>query len=641
MNTFRVWALLSCFLGFITSEVFAQQNLSTTNKKAINAYQDGLQALQERKIDEAFQQFEEAIERDNLFAEAYYQLGRLYEQNRQFGNAILNYEKSYNSNQEAGVANSALQFLGNLYMRKGEYQKAKAYLELLLPRIPAANNLTIQRIKRSIANAEFALRAVEQPLDIKPIALPNTINAFDTQYFPTLTADRETLIFTAQNYSNRDENLYVSKWKDQQWQQAQSLSELINTSQNEGTASVAADGRTLVFTACGGRNGFGSCDLFVSYREGNDWTKPMNMGQAVNSGEWDSQPSLSADGRTLYFVSDRRGSIGKRDIWVSKQDSTGQWQKAQNVGNTINTTEDDLSPFIHANGQTLFFSSEGHAGMGGLDLFMSQKQGINWSAPQNLGYPINTQDDQVALFITADGQKGYYSLEQDTGERYKKSKLVEITLPNSLQAKIQATTYLKGIVTDAKTQQKLSAELELVALNPSQTVGKFLSDAQTGQYISVLNTSGEYALFVNKQGYFFKSLHFDFSQTHALDKVLNISLEPIQKDAKEILNNIFFATNQWDLQPQSTTELDKLVVLLKSNPTLSVEISGHTDDVGKDADNLILSQKRAKEVMNYLVNKGIPSNKIKAEGYGETKPFVPNTSDENRKLNRRIEVKFL
>jgi hypothetical protein len=160
----------------------------------------------------------------------------------------------------------------------------------------------------------------------------------------------------------------------------------------------------------------------------------------------------------------------------------------QNVGNTINTSEDDLSPFIHANGQTLFFSSEGHAGMGGLDLFMSQKQGVSWTAPQNLGYPINTQDDQVALFITADGQKGYYSLEQDTGERYKKSKLVEITLPNSLQAKIQATTYLKGIVTDAKTQQKLSAELELVALNPSQTVGKFISDTQTGQYISVLNT---------------------------------------------------------------------------------------------------------------------------------------------------------
>lgn len=641
MHTFRFWALLCCFLCFKLSEVIAQQNLSTTNKKAINAYQDGLQALQERKIDEAFQQFEEAIERDHLFAEAYYQLGRLYEQNRQFGNAILNYEKSYNAKPEASTSSNSLQFLGALYMRKGDYTKAKAYLELLLPRIPPANNLTIQKIKRSITNAEFAIKAVEQPLDIKPNFLPNSVNAFDTQYFPTLTADRETLIFTAQNHSNRDENLYVALWKDNQWQQAKGIFEQINTSQNEGTASISADGRTLVFTSCGGRNSIGSCDLFISYREGNDWTKPVNMGQAINSGEWDSQPSLSADGRTLYFVSDRRGSIGKRDIWVSTQDSTGQWKKAQNLGKNINTAEDDLSPFIHANGQTLFFSSEGLAGMGGLDLFMSQKQGNDWSVPQNLGYPINTQDDQVALFITADGQKGYYSLEQDTGERYKKAKLVEITLPGSLQAKIQPTTFLKGIVTDAQTKEKLSAELELVALNSSQQVGKFVSDAQTGQYISVLNTSGEYALFVNKKGYFFKSLHFDFKQNQALDKTLDISLEPIQKDAKEILNNIFFASGKWDLEPQSAIELDKLCLLLKNNPSLTVEISGHTDDIGKDADNLVLSQKRAKEVMTYLVNKGIPMSKIKAVGYGKTQPVVPNSSDENRKLNRRIEVKFL
>ncbi|MES2517696.1 MAG: OmpA family protein [Bacteroidota bacterium] len=629
---------LFCFICSLCSFHYSlsQVPLSSNNKKAIDAYEKGIKALQERNIETAFSEFEEAIERDKLFAEPYFQLGKLYEQNRQFGNAILNYEKAVNAQEKTSVTEIASQQVGQLYLKKGEYQKALVFFERGLPAVAPSKQA---RYKARIESCKFAIEAISKPLIINPLELPKTVNKFQSQYFPVLTADRETLIYTGNQ--DGDENLYVTSIKDKIWSEPISISEKINTKENEGTASISADGRTLVFTSCGGRKGFGSCDLFISYKQGDSWTSPQNLGTGVNSPEWESQPSLSADGRTLYFVSDRKGSLGKRDIWMSKLDSTNMWAKATNLGMPINTFEDDLSPFIHANGKTLFFSSEGQVGMGGLDLYFTENKQGKWTNPENLGYPLNTFEDQVALFITADGKKAYYSLERDQEDKYRRAKIVEIDVPESLQAKFKATSFLKGIVYDAQTKQKLQADIELIALKNNELVGKVNSDSQTGTYTSVLTSGGEYALFVSKKGYFFKSLNFDFSDKIGLDKVLDIALEPIKKEAKEILNNIFFDTAKWDLKPESTTELDKLVVLLKTNPDLPIEISGHTDDVGKDAENLILSQKRAKSVVEYLLGKGVNPSKIKSEGYGKTHPYLPNTSEENRKLNRRIEVKFL
>ena len=610
--------------------------LSSTNKKALDAYEKGNQFLKERNIEKAFGEFEEAIERDKLFAEPYFQLGRLYEQNRQFGNAILNYEKAVNAQEKTSVTEIAAQQVGQLYLRKGEYQKALIFLEKGIAAVSPSNQ---KRYRTRIENCKFAIKSISKPLIINPLELPKSVNKFQSQYFPVLTADRETLIYTGNQDS--DENLYVASVKGNVWTEPVSISEKINTKENEGTASISADGRTLVFTSCGGRKGFGSCDLFISYKQGDNWISPQNLGSNINSGEWESQPSLSADGRTLYFVSDRKGSLGKRDIWMSKLDSINTWTKAINLGNPVNTTEDDLSPFIHANGKTLFFASEGHIGMGGLDLYFTENQQNKWKTPENLGYPLNTFEDQVALFITADAKKAYYSLERDQEDKYRRAKIVEIEVPESLQAKFKATSFLKGIVYDAQTKQKLQADIELISLKNNELMGKISSDAQTGTYTSVLTSGGEYAVFVSKKGYFFKSLNFDFSDKIGLDKILDIPLEPIKKEAKEILNNIFFDTAKWNLKSESTVELDKLVALLKANPGLPIEISGHTDDVGKDADNLLLSQKRAKSVVDYLAQKGVNILKTKAEGYGKTRPYLPNSSDENRKLNRRIEVKFL
>ena len=629
------YLFLIIFFSFLQTS-YSQIPLSSTNKKAVDAYEKGVQALKERNIEKAFSEFEEAIERDKLFSEPYFQLGRLYEQNRQFGNAILNYEKAVNAQEKTSVTEIAAQQVGQLYLKKGEYQKALVFLEKGIGAVTVSNQ---KRYKTRIDNCKFALEALKKPLIINPLELPKSVNKFQSQYFPVMTADRETLIYTGNQDS--DENLYVASVKDKIWAEPVPISEKINTKENEGTATISADGRTLVFTSCGGKKGFGSCDLFISYKQGDNWTSPQNLGLGVNSPEWESQPSLSADGRTLYFVSDRKGSLGKRDIWISKLDSTNIWKKATNLGNPVNTIEDDLSPFIHANGKTLFFASEGHVGMGGLDLYFTENQQDKWKNPENLGYPLNTFEDQVALFITADGKKAYYSLERDQEDKYRRAKIVEIEVPESLQAKFKATSFLKGIVYDAKTKQKLQADIELISLKNNELAGKISSDSQTGTYTSVLASGGDYAVFVSKKGYFFKSLNFDFSDKIGFDKILDISLEPIKKEAKEILNNIFFDTAKWDLKSESTAELDKLVTLLKANPDLPIEISGHTDDVGKEADNLLLSQKRAKSVVDYLAQKGVNILKIKAEGYGKTRPYLPNSSEDNRKLNRRIEVKFL
>jgi outer membrane protein OmpA-like peptidoglycan-associated protein len=630
---------LFCFFLFLwicTSQI----SLKAQSKKAIESYQKGMDALRYGKLNDAFSNFEEALRREPRYADAFFQLGKLYEFNRQFGVAIQQYDNCLQSNPAENIANAAYTNAGFLFLKKGDYQKTIDYLA----KISFLANQTLKsrektRIEKAIASSKFAIEALKTPLAIQPKVLPTTVNKFDSQYFPVLTADRETMIFTGYNSTDNDENLYISTIQNGNWNEPMGLSDNINTAQSEGTASISADGRTLIFTSCQDTRGLGSCDLYISKKMANRWTKPENMGEAINSPSWDSQPSLSADGQTLYFVSDRTGGMGRYDIYVSTLDSLGRWKKAQNIGKNINTPDDEMSPFVHANGSTLFFSGNGYLGMGGYDIYRTDLESGQWTAPRNMGYPLNTHENQVGLFVTSDGTKAYYSVEKGESARTRNAQLVEVELPESVKNSFKRTVYLKGTISDAQSKQNLAANVELVNLKTNEK-HTFASDAVTGQYLSVLNEGGEYAVFVSREGYFFKSLSFDFSQK-AQDKILDISLEPIKKNSREVLNNLYFDTGKWELKNESLPELEKLHLLLKNNPNLTIEISGHTDDVGRDADNLLLSQKRAKSVAEYLIKNGINILRVKVEGYGKTRPIVQNTSDENRRLNRRIEVKIL
>ena len=534
----------------------------------------------------------------------------------------------------------AYTYIGTRLVRAGNYEKANEYLSFSLKNSPP-NSQIIKQLTKQIEVCIFGIEAQKKSMTFNSAEMGNVINFKNKQYFPVLTADNETLIFTARS-DDGDENLYTSQLKEGKWTEPKSISSKINSPFNEGTCSISADGHTLVFTTCDGKGSFGSCDLYISKKVGEEWSTPQNLGENINSPFWDAQPSLSNDGRVLYFSSDRKGGYGRKDLWISELAENGFWTKATNLGNTVNTLSDEISPFVHANGHTLFFASDGLIGMGGLDLFMTEQKAGIYTKPENLGYPINTYEDQVALFITSDGKKGYYSSDVKSNV-----KLFQFDIPKELSEKIIRVNIVKGIVQDAQTKKNISAEIELVDLKNNKAgatvaLQKVKSDSLSGEYTAVLPNGSQYGLFVNKKGYFFKSLTFDFSEKIDVGgKTVNVLLEPIRKDVKEVLNNIFFDSGKADLRPESFAELDKLQKLLKQNPTLQVEISGHTDNVGKDSENQMLSEKRALSVLNYLIKNGANVLNIKSIGYGATKPIFPNDREENRQINRRIEMKIL
>ncbi|MFN8346058.1 MAG: OmpA family protein [Spirosomataceae bacterium] len=609
---------------------------TSVNKKAQEAYERSTKFYTEKNFEQANRWTDEALKYDSLFAEAHFRKAQLYEVFTQPDFALQSYRKAVTLRPDAPEFAIAYQKLIEYHLRAGEYAQAKVDLEHYIPFLKP-NSLAQKRAKRQLLTCAYGEEAVRKPLIIHPEELSDTVNQFILQYFPALTADGETLLFTALKPEN-DEDLFITTYKDGHWSTPVSVSERINTADNEGTGTLSADGRTLVFTACNRSDGYGSCDLYISHKFGNDWEKPKNLGMAVNSPYWESQPALSPDGHTLYFISDRTGGTGGRDVWFSTLLTNGQWTAAQNLGNIINTPEDEASPFLHANGRTLFFASEGHEGLGGYDLFVTDSTATGWRPPRNLGYPINTSDNQVALVITADGQYGYYSLDTKRLGNQRVSRLYRFRLPDELKAQFNVANYLKGMVTDIRTKKPIKAEIELVNLKTGKIVQRLSSDAASGRYLTTIPNGDEWGLYVSAAGYFYKSLAFDYSQKNNADGYqLDITLESFNINAYGVLSNIYFETGKADLQEKSRAELNKLIEQLKTQPTLRIEIAGHTDDVGDAKQNQILSQKRAQSVVDYLIEAGIVKDRIKAVGFGEAKPIVPNSTEENRQLNRRIE----
>ncbi|KAA3438899.1 OmpA family protein [Rufibacter hautae] len=499
----------------------------------------------------------------------------------------------------------------------------------------------MQRATQQLENAKFAQYAIKTPVDFKPQPLGEGVNKFNLQYSPVLTADQQALLFTARNGSGDldDENLYLASRKDGQWQAAVPISEAINSELNEGAASLSGDGRVLVFTSCNRQDSYGSCDLYISYREGNEWSKPKNMGRTVNTSSWDSQPSLSADGRTIYFASNRKGGQGGEDIWVTKQQEDGNWSLPVNLGPKVNTTGRENSPFLHASGNTLYFATDGLQGMGGLDLFKVNREKNGWGTPQNMGYPLNTHRDESSIFISPDNKTGYYSGQAVAGTKVEVA-LLQFEVPEVWKSKT-VSSFAQGRVFDAVSKKPLKATVQVYDLDSASVISQQVnSDGSSGAYTIVLNQKQRYALYVTAPNHVLESRHISATSTSA-PLALDFYLQPLGKGAKAVLSNIFFDTGKAELRPESQTELNKIFQFLKANPKIQVEIAGHTDNVGQPAANQKLSEARAKAVVKYLVSKGAPAFIFQAKGYGQTQPDAPNTSEENRQLNRRIEMRIL
>jgi outer membrane protein OmpA-like peptidoglycan-associated protein len=645
--------LILLFLNLVSQA----QKYTTTNKAAISYYEKAQAELnsqvkinkrgevkRQNRYDEAMELLEKAVKKDPKFLEAHLALAKNYEIFQKYTDKMIyHYEQAVKSSPNNRKVIEACLILAREKLLQGKYKEAKLYAEKFLSFDETGENY-VQDAQRVVASANFAIEKMANPLPFSPKPVSPKINRKEyIQDFPTLTADQNAMFFTAvpkeQIKNKTGEDIFVSLKTKGEWGEPMPLS--INTQANEGTCSISADGKVLVFTSCQGRKSLGSCDLYISERVGDDWTEPSNMGEYINSPHWDSQPSLSADGKTLYFVSNRNKK-NNNDIYVSYRTPEGYWTPAQALPAPINTPKDEFSPFIHANGKTLFFSSDGHIGMGGLDLYSSDFENKQWTQPKNLGYPINTHLDQVSIFVTADGKKGFYG-DRKTKNNIEEAIIMEFEMPEAITVAIK-TQYLKGKVLDAKTKQILDAEIDLINLADGKTESATIADKITGEYLLVLNEQTEYALEVRKKGYAFKSMRFDYSQKKADDLKpieMDILLNPIEKGTIFVLNNIFFDSGKWDLREKSKSELDELVRFMQDNPLVRGEISGHTDNVGEKKSNQELSLKRAKSVYDYLLRGGIDAKRLTFKGYGDSQPTAPNDSDENRQLNRRIEFKIL
>lgn len=632
----RSYSFIFLFLCVLLQHNVNAQDVPMS-KRAKDLYDKGQKAWQTRQLPESTKYFEEAFALAPQNFEINLRLAQSYDLQKNEALTKKHYKNVIQILPDAPQSANAYFWLGKNIFQQTHYDSAQVYFENAKKLFPNTSN-AFRQSEKYLTSCIFAIDAVKAPLPVRKVAMGDTINFLNSQFFPVLTADGETLIFTGITEKN-DENMYTTNRIAGGWDVPESISAAINTENNEGTCSISADGRTLVFTACNLPDGLGSCDLYISRKNGKDWSTPLNLGEIINTRNWESQPSLSADGRTLYFASDRQNGFGKKDIWVTNRDQKGQWTTPKNLGAQVNTAEDDNAPFIHANGHTLFYASNGLPGMGGYDIYSTQRIDSSWSNPVNIGYPINTISDQVGLFITSDNKTAYYT-DDNRGKKQGRALLYTFEVPQSLRDQITPTRYAKGVVLDKITRQPLSATIELYDLQTQSKVGEYASDPSTGTFLAVLNAGSAYAFYVTKAGYLFKSLSFSMNDQSTSVK-LDIPLEVIQKDKIEILNNIFFNTAEFALDDKSKVELHKLVLFLAQNKSVKIEISGHTDDVGSDQENLILSKKRATSVQNYLIHSGISPDRITAVGHGKNKPVVINDSDENRQKNRRIEWRIL
>jgi OOP family OmpA-OmpF porin len=631
--------LFFLFFSF-SSSAQTQPDLHTKNKKAIKYYALADSYIQGRQFDPAIEALENALKEDNQFIEAYFKLGSIYMLYAKNNIAKKYYMKGSDLDTNNVKSATAYFIVGETCIREGDYATAKKYFQYVL-NVKPNNKKIADKAPKYIETCVFAIEAMKHPVAFKPVPLPAYINSNYVQAYPVVTADRKTLIYSARlgQKSTDDENIYTSKWENGKWSIPFSLSSAINTKFNEGASSMSADGNTLVFASCNRPDGVGSCDIYISYKEGEEWSVPQNMGKKVNAAGWDSEPSISADGKVLYFSSERSGGYGREDIYVSYKQDDGNWGQAKNLGSIINTDGREVSSFIHASGSTLYFSTNNRPGMGEMDIFRSDRNDTSWSRPVNVGYPINTADNDATLFITADNEKGYYSVYDKKDYNNMRSFLYEFDVPEVLKAKYKST-YAQGKVFDADTKKPLKADIELYNIATAGRMQWCTSDSVNGGYTLMLSEGMDYALHVGKKGYLFESIQFDYKNAKSFNPLtLDIYLKPIKKGATTKLNNVYFETNSYALDSRSTAELNKLLAFMKLNATTKLELAGHTDNVGSETDNLKLSGNRAKAVYDYLISKGADKTRLSFKGYGKSLPIADNTTEEGRAKNRRLEVK--
>jgi len=636
---------------------------TSSNKKAIEHFKEARTCLENKgDLVCAEKNFLEALKKDPNFVEAIMGLASVKANQNKLDEAIEYLKKATELNAKFFPYNF-LQ-LGELQYYSSKYEDAlKSFKQFIS--FERINPDLKQKGQYLLDCSVFAASAVKNPKPYKPINMGPSINSENDEYFCSITGDDQYFYFTRRiigattcdGLSRGQEDFYFSKKENNEWQPSMPMKG-VNSPCNEGSPNVSVDGQFLFFVGCEqmptnpdekgiiaatGKPSMGSCDILFSQKIGeNKWTKPFDLSIPVSTYEWESQPSFASDNKTLYFIRGiRKGpKVGSQDIYMSVAGDDGKFGTPVKLGPNINTPGKEESVFIHPDNQTLYFASDGHIGMGGLDIYLSRKQPDgSWGPAINLGYPINTADNESSLIVSPDGKKAFFDSDKKGG--YGGDDLFYFDLPSEFAP--QKITFIKGKVFDSKTQQPLQGTIDIIDLATQQPITRAYSDL-SGNFLTVLPAQKNYLMNVNKGGYVFYSDNFslkDVETDYNKPFKLDIPLQPIDTGVSIELKNIFFDVDKFDLKPESKAECEKLVSFLKSNPKLKIEISGHTDSDGNKKANQVLSQNRAKAVQDYVVTAGIEAARLTFKGYGDAKPKVPNTSAENKAKNRRTEIKII
>lgn len=650
---------------FLLNPFYGQSALySSYNKKAIKLYEKAIECYQDispfsgrGNLKGAEEYLLKSLAKDSTFSEAYILLSQVKVKMGDINSAIYYKEKMMTANPIIPLVEYF--YLAGLHMAIGSYEKCLKNA-VRYKNSPLADKRYIVRIDKMIENCEFAIEAIKNPVDFDPINLGSSINSELPEYFPSITADDSTFLFTRRVNDlsapgGRQEEIFVSKkTPNNNWSNSSLVSNAINSKYNEGAPTFSPDGQYIIFVGCetgakgdyeygDDRKGYGSCDLFYSQNNGTNWSKPVNLGSKINTKHWETQPSFSSDGKTLYFIRgmtyDRqRRNPDNQDIYVTTISEDGQWSKPEKLPPNINSPHREESVQIHPDGKTLYFSSNGHPGMGGMDLYMSRKLDDNtWSDPVNLGYPLNTFKNDISILISPKGDKGYFSSDREGG--YGDLDLYSFNVDKKF--KPLPITFIKGKIIDAESKLPLFAFFQLTDLKKGNIISQMQSKLENGEFLITVPKNIDFALHAEKEGYMFYSRNiYRDSLSLSKDGFLIIELEKV-KPGTFILENIFFEKSKSSLKKSSLVELNKVLKLMQINPDLKIQISGHTDSDGDDDFNLELSINRAKSVVNWLIENNIDQNRLSFKGYGETRPIEENNSIANKAKNRRTELTII
>lgn len=526
-------------------------------------------------------------------------------------------------------------------------------------------------INKHIQECENGAELIKKPVKVFIENLGPEVNTMYREINPIVNADETMMIFTSRSdkttggkIDQQDnmyyEDIFIAEKVGDVWT-VKNPGKPINSDYHDATAGLSPDGQIL-FVYKGDNGG----DIYMSKLKGKEWSKPERMNKNINTKYHESSVSMGPDGRTLYFVSDRPGGVGGRDIWVSYIDKKGNWGPPINL-REINTPYDEEALFIHPDGKTLYFSSKGHNTMGGYDIFKTVYENGHWSKPVNLGYPINTADDDVFFTIAANGIHAYMSSARPGGYGDQDLYLItfitekpvitssednliawriepvsETVVEKTVTVNLASLTLFKGRTLDDETKQPVEATIILTNNETGEELATFTSNSATGKFLISLPSGKNYGIAVKAEGYLFHSENFNIPANASYQEIeKDIYLKKVKVGEAIVLRNIFFDFNKATLRPESKAELDRLVQLMRENPTLKIEISGHTDNIGSAEYNKRLSEQRAKAVVDYLIQAGISADRLTYAGYGFERPIAPNTTEEGRQLNRRTEFKIL